>query len=240
MAATARDLESLSGIGGGAGEFLPLSLNVTDCDAVFRVVEHVRSHFGRLDVVVCAAGYGLFGAVEEVSEADARANIETNVMGTLSTIQAALPIMRSQGSGHILPVSSLGSVVALPMFFQATKFAVEGIAEALAAEVAGLGISVTIIEPGSYDTGFFGGASRHSETIAAYDPTRKWLCEQMSSSSFGDPNATASAILAVVDAEKPPLRLVLGSTALPVIRKAYADRLATWAAWEDVSIAAQA
>jgi NAD(P)-dependent dehydrogenase (short-subunit alcohol dehydrogenase family) len=216
------------------------SSSVTDRDAVFAQVAAANQHFGRLDVLLHAAGYGLLGAVEEVAFAAARANIETNVLGTLSLIQAILPIMRAQGSGHILPVSSLGGVVAIPMFFQATKFAVEGIAEALAAEVAELGIHVTLIEPGAYNTSFFSDASlQKSKPLGAYDAVRVRLEEHADPATFGDPHATAEAIFAAVDADRPPLRLVLGSTALPLIRKTYAEKMNTWAEWESVSIKAQ-
>jgi NAD(P)-dependent dehydrogenase (short-subunit alcohol dehydrogenase family) len=150
VVATARELKVLAPLSVEFGEsVLCIQMDVTNRDEVFGAVKTAAQHFGRLDVIVCAAGYGLFGAIEEVEQEDARANMETNVFGTLSVIQAVLPYLRKQGSGHILPVSSLGGVVGLPMFFQATKFAIEGIGEALAQEVAPLGIKVTLIEPGA-------------------------------------------------------------------------------------------
>jgi NAD(P)-dependent dehydrogenase (short-subunit alcohol dehydrogenase family) len=219
---------------------LPLTLDVTRRPDVVHAVRQAASHFGRLDIVITAAGYGLYGAVEEVSEADARHNIETNVFGTLSVIQAALPIMRAQGSGHILPVSSLGGIVAGPMFFQATKWAVEAIGESLAREVAEFGIRVTLIEPGAYSTTFFAAASaRNSAPLPAYDGARARSARFRESMVFGDPHATAPAIMAVIDAEKPPLRLILGSQALPIFKATYADRIAEWEAWAPVSEAAQ-
>jgi NAD(P)-dependent dehydrogenase (short-subunit alcohol dehydrogenase family) len=239
--ATARDVQSLDELRDVYGEaVLPLQVDVRDRARVFAAVREGREHFGGLDVVLPVAGYGLFGAIEEVSDEEARANLETNVFGTLSVIQAALPILREQGSGHILPVSSLGGVVGLPMFFQATKFAIEGIAEALAQEVAAFGVKVTIVEPGSYSTGFFTkDSAKHAQPIAAYDGMREQLQAMMKPEMFGDPKATVAAILEVVDAAEPPLRMVLGSTALPVIRETYEKRLKVWAEWEAVSNRAQ-
>ena len=239
--ATARSAQSLAGLGERFGErVLTLALDVTDRAAAFAAVQEGHRHFGRLDVVLTAAGYGLFGAVEEVSESDARANLETNFFGTLSIVQAALPILRAQGAGHILPVSSLGGVVALPMFFQPTKWAVEAMAESLAQEVEGSGIRVTLIEPGAYATGFFSAdSSRQSPRLGAYDHLRAELERGTDPSAMGDPEATPSALFAVVDADKPPLRLLLGSTARPIVEAAYAERLGEWRSWAAVSDAAQ-
>jgi NAD(P)-dependent dehydrogenase (short-subunit alcohol dehydrogenase family) len=241
VVATARDAGTLDDLSKRFGDrLLALSLDVTDRAAVFAAVQQAHRHFGRLDVILTAAGYGLFGAIEEVGEADARANMETNFYGTLSVIQAALPILREQGSGHILPVSSLGGVVALPMFFQPTKWAVEAMAEALAREVASFGIRVTLIEPGAYRTGFFSADSvRQSPEIGAYDPMRAELAAGTDSSAMGDPSATPAAIFAVLDAEAPPLRLLLGSTSRPLVEAAYASRLEEWRAWAPISDAAQ-
>ena len=241
VVATARDATTLAELGGRFGDrVLCLSLDVTDRPTVFEAVRAGHDHFGQLDVVLTAAGYGLLGAVEEISEADARANLETNFFGTLAVIQAALPILREQGSGHLLPVSSLGGVVALPMFFQPTKWTVEGLAESLSQEVASFGIKVTLIEPGGYATNFFTAQSlRSSPELAPYDTVRAELARGMDPSALGDPDATAAAIFAVVDADQPPLRLILGSTARPLIEAAYTDRLDQWRAWAPVSDAAQ-
>lgn len=243
VAATARDVESLDALREQyAQKLLPLAVDVTRRDDVFAAVNEAHRYFGRLDVVLCAAGYGYMGAIEEVSIEETRANFETNVFGTLSVIQAALALLRAQGSGHILPVSSAGGLVAFPTggIYEATKFAVEGFAEALAAEVAGFGIKVTIIEPGPFATDFMSQSSiRQATPIAAYDAIRQHLASMLTADSFGDPAATSEAILKVVDAAEPPLRLILGSSMLPLVRQVYADRLQTWSQWEDVSIAAQ-
>jgi NAD(P)-dependent dehydrogenase (short-subunit alcohol dehydrogenase family) len=242
VAATARDPKALEFLQVQYGQtLLPLQLDVTDREAVFKVVNHAHQYFGRLDVIVSNAGYGLMGAIEETTIEDIRANFETNVFGTLSLIQAALPLLRAQGSGHILPVSSLAGLVAVPAagIYEGAKFAVEGIAEALAAEVAGFGIKVTIIEPGPYATSFLSESSlKHAAPNPIYDPVREQLAAALTPDMIGNPAATVAAILKVVDAKEPPLRLILGSL-LPMIRQVYTDRIKTWEAWEDVSKAAQ-
>jgi NAD(P)-dependent dehydrogenase (short-subunit alcohol dehydrogenase family) len=241
VAATARDPGGVTGLAGTYGEaVLPLQLDVTRRGDVFAAVGQAAEHFGGLDIVVTAAGYGLFGAIEEVSEAEARDNIETNVFGTMSAVQAALPIFRAQGHGRFLLVSSLGGVVASPMFFQPTKWAVEAIGESLSREAAEFGIHVTLIEPGAYATTFFTGASARTATaIPVYDGARARQADARAAMRFGDPRATAPAILKVADAHQPPLRLILGTQSLPIIKQAYASRLAEWEAWAPVSRAAQ-
>jgi NADP-dependent 3-hydroxy acid dehydrogenase YdfG len=151
VAATARDLSSIHGLASDYGDaFLPLALDVTDREAVFDAVATANHDFGHLDVVVNNAGYGLFGMVEEISESQARAQIDTNLFGALWVTQAVLPIMREQQGGHILQVSSIGGFAAFPTFalYNASKWALEAMSEALAQEVAGFRIRVTIIEPG--------------------------------------------------------------------------------------------
>ena len=241
VAATARQLQALDDLTHTYGEqFLPLALDVTDRNAVFAAVARAHQHFGRLDVVVSNAGYGYMGAIEEAEMADTRAVFETNVFGTLSVIQAALPILRAQGSGHILPVTSVAGLIAVPTsgIYEAAKFAVEGMAEALAAEVARLGLKVTMIEPGGYATDFLSASSlKTAPPIAAYDGVRAELAAMLTPDDLGDPSATAEAILKVVDAPNPPLRLMLGRL-LPMVKAVYAERIATWEAWDDVAQAA--
>ncbi len=215
---------------------LPLELDVTDRARAFAVVREAVDAFGSLDIVVNNAGYGHFGMVEELSEADARAQLETNFFGTLWVTQAALPIMREQRSGHILQNTSEGGVIAYPGIgaYHASKWAVEGLTESLAQEVAGLGIQVTLIEPGPYGTGWL-DANLHSEALAAYDAVR---ASGPSEWDVGDPHSTREAILRVVDADEPPRRIFLGRSSLPQAERAYAERLATWREWEPVSVAA--
>lgn len=242
VAATARNLSALADLQAEYGaQFLPLSLDVTDRAAVFAAVNAAHQHFGRLDVVLSNAGFGYMAAIEEAEEADTRATFETNVFGTLSVIQAALPILRAQGSGHILPVSSVAGLVAMPTsgIYEAAKFAVEGMAEALAAEVAQFGIHVTIIEPGGYATDFLSGSSlKNAPPIAAYDQLRADLAAMLTADQLGKPEASAAAILQVVDAAKPPLRLILGDL-LHLVEQVYEQRLQTWQEWDAVSCAAK-
>ena len=242
VAATARSLPALAALVEQYGDaVLPLQLDVTDRPAVFKAVEQAHGKFGRLDVVISNAGYGLMGAIEEVSIEDARANFETNVFGTLNLIQAVLPLLRAQGSGHIIPVSSVGGIISVPTaaIYVGSKFAIEGIGEALAAEVAGLGIKVTIVEPGPFTTNFRSDASlRIAPTLPAYDGVRAQLAAMLSPDTDGDPAGTPAAILKLVDAENPPVRLHLG-TWLPMIQQVYAERIKTWETWDDVARAAK-
>jgi NAD(P)-dependent dehydrogenase (short-subunit alcohol dehydrogenase family) len=241
VAATARDLKALDDLVGAYGDsILGLSLDVTDRDAVFEAVARAHRHFGRLDVILCNAGYGYMGALEEAVTAEAQANFDTNVFGTLSVIQAALPLLRAQHSGHILTVSSIGGIIGFPTggIYVATKFAVEGMTEALAGEVAGFGIKVSIIEPGSFATGFR-SSMKAAPAMAEYGAVREAVLSAFKPEMSGDPLATAAAILKVVDADNPPLRLLLGAGPLPMIKKLYEGRLSTWDQWAEVSNAAQ-
>ncbi|KKC26640.1 SDR family NAD(P)-dependent oxidoreductase [Sphingomonas sp. SRS2] len=243
VAVTARDAESLSHFTEEFGDaVLPLTLDVTDAAQAANAVVRAHDHFGRLDVVVNNAGYMLVGTVEEASEAEARALFDTNYFGTLSVIQAALPLMRAQGGGHIIGVSSALGLVSFPLMglYCASKWAVEALHEGLAQEVAPFGIKVTLVEPGPYATDLTSGKSlKISPGLDVYAASRQWMQEHLSNGDIGDPDATAAAILAIVDAERPPLRIALGSMVLPMIRASYADRIATWDSWEAVSNAAQ-
>jgi len=221
---------------------LPLALDVTDRTAAFEAVAKGREAFGRLDVVLNNAGYGQLGAVEELSEVEARAQIETNLFGALWVTQAALPILRAQKSGHILAVSSIGGVAAFPTvgMYHASKWGLEGLMDALSQEVAAFGIKVTLIEPGGYATDFSDPSSiRAASPIPAYTPIKEQLFATFASESMGDPQATSEAIFKVVDAAEPPLRILLGATAVPMVREIYEGRLATWSKWASVSAAAQ-
>jgi NAD(P)-dependent dehydrogenase (short-subunit alcohol dehydrogenase family) len=192
-------------------------------------------------VVINNAGYGLFGAIEEVSEAEARAQIETNLFGALWVTQAALPIMRAQGSGHIIQVSSIGGVNAFPTvgLYHASKWGLEGFSQSLAAEVAAFGIKVTIVEPGGYATDWGGPSAQRATQMPAYDGARAAIASFRSTNTPGDPDATGPAILKVVDAKDPPLRIFFGSGGLPMTRAEYARRIGIWEKWNDVSVEAQ-
>jgi NAD(P)-dependent dehydrogenase (short-subunit alcohol dehydrogenase family) len=243
VAATARDTSTLDDLVTKFGDdLLPLKLDVTDKDAVAAAVKDAHDRFGRLDVVVNNAGYGQFGMVEEISEQEAREQIETNVFGALWVTQAALPYLREQGSGHILQVSSIGGISAFPNIgiYNASKWALEGFSQSLAAEVADFGIKVTIIEPGAYSTDWGGASARHAAANPAYDAFREKAAEQRKARAGnpGDPVATREAVLQVVDAENPPLRIFFGEAPLAIATKDYESRLDTWREWQSVSVAA--
>jgi len=243
VAATARDTATLDDLGAKYGDaLLPLRLDVTDRDAAFAAVEKAHERFGRLDVVVNNAGYGHFGMVEELSEADVRNQLETNLFGALWITQAALPFLREQGSGHILQVSSIGGISAFPMVgaYHASKWALEGLSQALAQEVAPFGIHVTLIEPGGFATDWAGPSAKHSAPLPAYDAYREEVqrMRRERNPKPGDPVASGQAVLAIVDAEEPPLRVFFGDGPLAIATADYEKRLATWRQWEPVSIAA--
>ena len=242
VAATARATATLDGLVQQYGEsVLALQLDVTDRTGVFDAVARTTQAFGRLDVVVNNAGYGLFGMTEEITEQQLRDQMETNFFGAYWVTQAALPVLREQGSGHVVQVSSVGGVVAFPSLggYHASKWALEGFSEALAQEVAGFGIAVTVVEPGGYATDWGGASAAHSDPIAVYDGVRKALGEQMSGMEIGDPAAVGGALLQVVDAEQPPLRIIFGGSPLPLVQHVYGERLKTWEDWAAVSQAAQ-
>jgi NAD(P)-dependent dehydrogenase (short-subunit alcohol dehydrogenase family) len=243
VAATARDTSTLDDLVARFGDkILPIQLDVTDREADLAAVARAHDHFGRLDVVVNNAGYGQFGMVEELSEADARAQIETNLFGALWITQAALPFLREQGSGHILQVTSIGGISAFPNIgmYHASKWALEGITQSLAQEVAGFGIKVTLIEPAGYSTDWGGASAKHAEPNPAYEEFRKVAAELRAQrqAAPGNPVATRDAVLKVVDAENPPLRIFFGDGPLAIATKDYESRLALWREWEPVSIAA--
>ena len=242
VVATARRPETLDALVEQHGDaVLPLQLDVTDRAADRAAVQRAVEHFGRLDVVVNNAGYGHFGMVEELSEDELRDQIETNLFGAVWVTQAAIPVMRAQGAGHIVQVSSIGGISAFPTVgaYHASKWALEGLSQSLAQEVAGFGIHVTLIEPGGFSTDWSGPSAAHSDEISAYDEVRKAAKNRPSAASPGDPTATRGPILKVVDAEDPPLRVFFGKAPLEIATRDYESRLATWNEWQPVALQAQ-
>jgi len=241
VAATARDTTTLDDlVAQFGGKVLPVQLDVNDRDAVFAAVQRAHDHFGALDVVVNNAGYGQFGMVEELSEAEVRGQFETNVFGALWVTQAALPFLREQGSGHVLQVSSIGGISAFPNIgiYNASKWALEGYTQSLAAEVADFGIKVTLIEPGGYSTDWGGASAKHAAENPAYDAFRVKAAEQRKQrlgGTPGNPVATREAVLQLVDAENPPLRIFFGEAPLGIATRDYESRLAEWNAWDGLS-----
>ena len=244
VAATARNTSTLDDLGAKFGDaLLPIQLDVTDRDADFAAVKQAHDHFGRLDVVVNNAGYGHFGFIEELTEREAREQIETNVFGALWITQAALPYLRAQRSGHIIQVSSIGGITAFQNvgIYHASKWALEGFSQSLAQEVAPFGIHVTLIEPGGFSTDWAGSSSKRSEPLPDYKEVHEEADRLRSRrvSEPGDPKASAAAVLKIVDAEKPPLRIFFGQLPLQLAKADYESRINTWEEWQPVSIEAQ-
>lgn len=242
VAATSRNPTGLDDLAAEfGGNLLPIALDVTDRQGVLSAVSAATTAFGRLDVVVNNAGYGLFGAVEEVSIDEVRAQMEVNFFGLLNVTQAVLPVLRQQGAGHIVQVSSVGGVAAFPSLgaYHASKWAVEGISESLAQEVAGFGIKVTIVEPGPFGTDWAGSSAVRATPQPHYEPLRQAMAsQQLPPEMIGNPAAAGAALLQVVDAAEPPLRVLFGTLPTHIVPQLYASRLKTWSDWEHIAKAA--
>jgi NAD(P)-dependent dehydrogenase (short-subunit alcohol dehydrogenase family) len=240
VVATARKSSAITDILGSQPGLLAVNLDVTSESAALQAVKLAIEHFGRVDVLVNNAGYGLAGAVEESSAEEVRSIFDTNVMGLLNVTRAVLPRMRSQRSGHVINMSSLGGYRVGAGFgvYGSTKFAVEGLSEALHAELTPLGIRVTVVEPGYFRTDFLDSSSAMEarNVIADYAETAgkvRVSARAYSHRQPGDPKRLAQALLTLVSAENPPLRLQLGTDALTRIREKHAfveQELQTWEA----------
>lgn len=220
------------------------ALDVTDSEQVKNVVAQAAEAFGRLDVVVNNAGNGLVGAFEELGAEQIARNFDTNFFGAMEVIRATLPILRAQSSGHLVNISAAAVISNYAGFsiYGATKWALEGVSESLAAELKPLGIKVTIVQPGPFRTDFIGRSLERGQShIADYDRTSgKFLrfLETVDGKQPGDPEKAAEAIIAAVESDTPPLRLVLGKYANDKLRKKLADAERERAAWEHVGLAA--
>ena len=238
VAATARDVDDLADLVGRYGDkVLPLALDVTEKAAVTESVDRSVDHFGRLDVIVNNAGYGLFGMVEELSEKDVRAQMEVNVFGPLWVTQAALPHLRRQRAGHIVQISSFNGIATFPMMgaYSASKWALEALSDSLAQEVAGFGIKVTLVEPAQYSTDFGGSSAAHSTSIDAYDGVRASFFEALGKVKSIDPKYVGPALLKITDVENPPLRVIFGRFAFHGAQDIYAERVKGWNEWSHLS-----
>ncbi len=243
VAATARNAGSLDELVAVYGDaVLPLELDVTDKATVFESVKRAREHFGRLDVIVNNAGYAQMGAIEELTEQHLRDQLETNVYGAVWVIQAALPYLREQGAGHIIQLSSAAGLVAMPLggAYHVSKWALEALNESLAQEVAGCGIKVTVVEPGGFATRSGKNPDpldngHMAEPNPVYDGLRRRIAQFAGEQPAGDPAAAAQALLKIVDSDEPPLRVLFGQGFYPMLQQVYADRLKTWADWQDLS-----
>jgi NAD(P)-dependent dehydrogenase (short-subunit alcohol dehydrogenase family) len=225
VAVTARSRAAVTDLAARYGDHaLALELDVTDPASVAAAVQESEKTFGRIDVLVNNAGYGYLAAVEEGEDAAVRDLYDTNVHGVVTVLKAVLPGMRARRAGHVVNISSFGGLAAFAAtgYYHATKFALEGLSESLAAELAPLGIKVTIVEPGGLRTQWAGASMRQSATrLDDYEQTagkRRAATEAVSGRQPGDPARAAAAIAATVDSGTPPLRLLLGSDALAGIR----------------------
>ncbi len=243
VAATLRKDGALDDLKRDHGDrLLVVSLDLTDTDAIYRAVKAAHDTMGRIDVVVSNAGYGLFGAAEELDSAAIRKQIDTNLIGSIELIRAVLPLLRSQGGGRILQVSSEGGQIAYPGFsaYHATKWGIEGFVEAVRQEVASFGIELTLVEPGPTRTNFGAGLVL-AEPTETYEQTptgelrRAFMAGEFSIK--GDPDKMTDAMIDVVDVSPAPRRLTLGAGAYSSISKALEERQAELEAQKDIAIA---
>lgn len=242
VVATARKPEVLAELTAKYGDnVLAVALDVTKPDTIAAAVEAAKAKFGRIDVLVNNAGYAVVGGFEEITDAQFRDQYETNVFGVLNVLRAALPILRTQKSGYVLNVSSVVGLTAMPALsaYASSKFALEGISEALAAELKPLGIHVVLVEPGSFRTAFGTTGVPIGETpIADYAHTAGGTIEWLKGSigkQPGDPKKAAQAMLAIADNTDPPLRLLLGNDALQMVRQKLDTLQANIAAMEHLT-----
>jgi NAD(P)-dependent dehydrogenase (short-subunit alcohol dehydrogenase family) len=226
-----------------SGRLAVLALDVTHPQDVASVVAKAWQIHGYIDIVVNNAGFGLLGAVEEVEESQARQVFETNFFGLLNVVQSALPRLRAQVSGHIINISSIGGFAGFPGYglYSASKFAVEGLSEALAAELQPLGIHVTIVEPGYFRTNFLSGnslqrASRVIEAYAATSGKTRDSADERDGQQPGDPALAAKAIITVTRSPHPPLRFILGADAIARVRTKLVQVTKDLEDWESVSL----
>ena len=217
-------------------------LDVTKPEAIAPAVQQALQRAGRIDVLVNNAGYGLFGAVEETSDAEARHVMETNFFGALGVTRALLPHLREQRSGHIFNIASVAGAIGFPGcgLYAASKFALEGMSEALAAELAAFNVRVTIVEPGGFRTNFAGGSMRQTaQVLDAYAETPAGKARHSISRYHGhqpgDPARAAQAILTVLASPQPPVRLLLGADAVQMVRGKHQGVLGEIAQWETLS-----
>ena len=242
VAATARRPEQLADLVAQYGDrILPLALDVTDNAQITKALADAVAHFGRLDVVVNNAGFGITGAVEGYTEEQVRSQLETNLYAPIAVTRAVLPYLRRQRSGHILQISSVGGRVGNPgiSIYQAAKFGLGGFSEALAKEVAPLGIRVTCVEPGGFRTDWAGASMSYAPAVEGYEETVAPRVNMFQDNTFvptGDPDKAARVLLELVEHPAPPTHLLLGSDAVGITRHAEDARRAELEQWLPVSI----
>lgn len=231
VVATARNTEELAGLAKQYGERVALvALDVTNAEAADAAVQEAIDAFGGLDVLVNNAGYGNINSVEDRSVEEFRREIETNLFGTIIVTKAAIPVMRTQGSGHILNISSVGGRIGAPgrAAYSAAKFGVEGFSEVLSKEMRLIGVNVTIIEPGGFRTDFAGSSTEINDGRPEYDAVVGATARMQRSydgKQPGDPSRAANVILDIVQMSNPPLRIPLGSDAVQALHSSYIQNL---------------
>ncbi|SFS63450.1 oxidoreductase [Paenibacillus sp. BC26] len=241
LIATARNPEQLSDLAERYGsQVRAVQLDVTRFEQAEAAVKTAFETFGRLDVLVNNAGYGNVSSIEETSMDDFRAQVETNLWGTIHVTKAALPLLREQGHGHIVQFSSIGGRTGAPGLapYQLAKWAVEGFSEVLSKEVSPLGLKVTLIEPGGFRTDWAGSSMQHIEPRDEYKDTVGGLLKHLRDTTGkenGDPDKAAQAIMTIVNEEHPPLRLLLGSDAVDIANAVDQGKLAETKRWENLS-----
>ncbi|MCM3626150.1 SDR family NAD(P)-dependent oxidoreductase [Paenibacillus glycanilyticus] len=236
--ATARKLEAIQDFKSIAPDRVSLiSLDVTNKEQIKTAVQEAVDTFGRIDVVVNNAGYGLYGMIEEYSDEQIRKQFDVNVFGVLDVIRATLPIFKNQNSGHYVNLSSFFGTWSMPPFslYAASKFAVEGFSEAMASELAGFGIRTTIVEPAVFATDFLGHSLEHTDRKPEYDSVYAAYNEGISSLTIGDPVKAVKTIIDMINSENPPLHFPVGSFASHSIRNAFSKRIEEINAWEKLS-----
>jgi NAD(P)-dependent dehydrogenase (short-subunit alcohol dehydrogenase family) len=242
VAATVRQEHILDDLKAQHGDRLWIAnLDLTHTDAVRRVIDRAFADLGRIDVIVSNAGYGLFGAAEEVSDEQIRHQIDVNLIGSIAIIRASLPHLRAQGGGRVLQVSSEGGQTTYPGFslYHATKWGIEGFVEAVAKEVAPFGIAFTLVEPGPTSTNFGAGLVRAQPMDVYEDTPVGEIRNALARGEFkltGDADKMVDAMIAVADSSAPPLRLTLGSIAYGSIHEALNDRLAVLEASKTITL----
>jgi NAD(P)-dependent dehydrogenase (short-subunit alcohol dehydrogenase family) len=246
VAATARKPQQLDDLAAKyKDQLFALKLDVTDRAAVYKSVADTVKHFGRIDVLVNNAGFGVIGAAEAYTDEQFRSQLDTNLYAPIEVTRAVLPYMRQQRSGFIMQISSVGGRVgnAGLTMYQAAKFGLGGFSEALAKEVAPLGIRVTCVEPGGFRTDWAGASMSYAPAIEGYEETVGKRSEYFQGGSYipvGDPDKAARVMIALADEAQPPVHLVLGSEAIAILEKANAMRDEELAKWTPVSLSTDA
>lgn len=244
VAATTRNVAELENAVGKSESFLPLAVTITDEASVNDAISQTVSLFGRIDVVVNNAGYGIIGSLEELSDAEARANFDVNVFGSLNVIRAAMPHLREQQSGHIFNISSIGGFSGnYPGFgiYCATKFAVQGFTESLAAEAKSFGIKATVVSPGYFRTNFLApdALSTPKNEIDAYKTVREVQDahqNQIGGNQAGDPEKGVAAIIEVAEAAEAPMHLFLGQDAYDLAYQKMEDVKSDLETWKELTV----